>query len=364
MRTFLKPFRNCPRRFLARSASHDGSLPVSTGLESLIEVHEHATLPGIYTIGMRSPPVNVLSRELLQQLTATLRMLAAASDAGQDSEFDIASLAKEDKGTAITGSSSLLGASHQLRNRNKPRAVVLTSFVPGCFSGGLDLDVLAPQDEALLTPQSFGSYWFAFQDTWLQLQRLPIPIIAAINGNAPAAGCILATACDARVMVRNAGPSTKFRRATIGITAARAGFAAPSWVVADFRRVVDGAQAERLLCSGDTIDADHAHRIGLVDVVVDRVGAEEETWAEGDPRFDAAADVTLRAAALAMAVEYAAVPSFAFWLTKEPFRRKVLESLPDYDEARAADAREFYLRITSPATRQRLLQYRQSVSKK
>jgi hypothetical protein len=65
-----------------------------------------------------------------------------------------------------------------------------------------------------------------------------------------------------------------------------------------------------------------------------------------------------------MAVEYAAVPSFAFWLTKEPFRRKVLESLPDYDEARAADAREFYLRITSPATRQRLLQYRQSVSKK
>ena len=39
------------------------------------------------------------------------------------------------------------------------------------------------------------------QEMWLALYLTPLATVAAISGHAPAGGCMLAMACDARVMV-------------------------------------------------------------------------------------------------------------------------------------------------------------------
>ena len=39
------------------------------------------------------------------------------------------------------------------------------------------------------------------QEMWLAFYLTPLATVAAISGHAPAGGCMLAMACDARVMV-------------------------------------------------------------------------------------------------------------------------------------------------------------------
>jgi enoyl-CoA hydratase/carnithine racemase len=215
--------------------------------------------------------------------------------------------------------------------------LVLTSAVPNIYSGGLDLDVLARDPP--ISPKDFSAYSHVFQQTWLDLHRLPIPVIAAVNGNAPAAGCILAVACDARVMVRTTSTG---KPAAIGVTAARARFAAPPWVGADLGRLVGAAKAEQLLQLGTLVPAEVAASIGLVDRVVDGLGSglvasggdaaqALRVWSGAAPADDGEA---LTSEAIGLALDYMDTSAYAYWLTKATMRSEVLAALPDTRYAR------------------------------
>ena len=43
-------------------------------------------------------------------------------------------------------------------------------------------------------------FWTSLQELWMQLYGTSLAVGAAINGHSPAGGCLLAMACDYRVM--------------------------------------------------------------------------------------------------------------------------------------------------------------------
>lgn len=91
------------------------------------------------------------------------------------------------------------------------------------------------------------------------LSTLAKPTVAAIRGDCIGGGAALAIDCDLRI----AAADSRF-----GITPAKLGIVYPA---ASLERAVRllGPAAKRLLFTGDLIDAAEAHRIGLVDEVVE-----------------------------------------------------------------------------------------------
>jgi len=85
----------------------------------------------------------------------------------------------------------------ELRDPASPmRVVILTGAGTKAFCSGGDLADLATQraaDEAAAMIRLMG-------DALLALERLPVPVIAAINGHALGGGSEIALACDLRVL--------------------------------------------------------------------------------------------------------------------------------------------------------------------
>ena len=94
---------------------------------------------------------------------------------------------------------------------------------------------------------------------FLQVYTHRKPVISVVRGNALAGGCGLATVCDVIVASRET--------ARFGYTEVRIGFI-PSIVMVFLVRRVGEGKARELALRGHLIDADEAHRIGLVNYVV------------------------------------------------------------------------------------------------
>jgi enoyl-CoA hydratase len=98
------------------------------------------------------------------------------------------------------------------------------------------------------------------QNTFSSLEKLEIPVIAAVNGFALGGGCELAMACDMRV----ASKLAKFGQPEVNLGLIP-GYAATQRLA----RHVGLSNALYLLFTADMITADEALRIGLVQKVVE-----------------------------------------------------------------------------------------------
>ncbi|SEK28773.1 Enoyl-CoA hydratase/carnithine racemase [Sphingomonas palmae] len=137
------------------------------------------------------------------------------------------------------------------------RAVLLASDVPGIFCAGADLRDLARLADDVPARASFRT---AMRDGIEALASLPMPVIAGVEGGCHGAGVAVALACDLIV----AGPAAHF-----AIPPARLGIGYPAQDVARLSARVGRGQAARLLFTAETINADEALPIGLVDVIGD-----------------------------------------------------------------------------------------------
>jgi enoyl-CoA hydratase len=164
-----------------------------------------------------NPPLNLVTRELLEELDETLGVLTAAAPS------DV-------RAVVVTGSGrrAFCAGSHvgEFENQRGP--------------GGLERLAL---EERVST----------------RLAELAMPTIAAIEGNALGGGLELALCCDIRIASA---------RARLGLPEVRLAVTPGGGGTQRLPRVVGPARAKELILTGRILTADEGERIGLVNEVV------------------------------------------------------------------------------------------------
>jgi enoyl-CoA hydratase len=132
------------------------------------------------------------------------------------------------------------------------RALVVTG-AGSIFSAGLNVNEVLDHEK-----DRTGVLLDALRDALVGLFRFPKPTVAAINGPAIAGGCILACACDKRLIAAGA---------RIGATELKVGVAFPVFAV-ELLRHACGSSAEQLMFDAALLDAEEACACGLAHQVV------------------------------------------------------------------------------------------------
>lgn len=162
-----------------------------------------------------NPPLNLVTRELTEQLREALAQLAAADD--------VRAVVVSGRGERAFCAGSHIGEFEALRGRVAEGKLLLEKLV------------------------------------YRQLADLPMPTIAAIEGDALGGGLELALCCDLRVASE---------RARLGMPEVRLAVLPGSGGTQRLPRLVGPARAKELILTGRIITADEAERMGLVNQVV------------------------------------------------------------------------------------------------
>jgi enoyl-CoA hydratase/carnithine racemase len=127
------------------------------------------------------------------------------------------------------------------------------------------------------------------------MRRVPVPVIAAVNGVAAGAGSVIALAADLRILARSA--TFHFLFTKVGLAGADMGSAYL------LPRVVGLGRATEMLLLGEPVDAEAAMQVGLANRVVD----------DGD----------LLGEAHGLAAKLASGPTMAYGVTKTLLSREL-----------------------------------------
>jgi enoyl-CoA hydratase/carnithine racemase len=172
-------------------------------------------LGSIAHLELVNPPLNLVTRELTEQLRDALGRLRVADE--------VRAVVVTGRGDRAFCAGSHIGEFEGLRGRVAEGKLLLEKLV------------------------------------YRQLAELPMPTIAAIEGDALGGGLELALCCDLRVASS---------RARLGMPEVRLAVLPGSGGTQRLPRVVGPARAKELILTGRIIDADEAERIGLVNWVV------------------------------------------------------------------------------------------------
>jgi len=210
------------------------------------------------------------------------------------------------------------------------KGIILSSSMR-VFCAGLDLKELHQA-----SADNLFEFWQNFQDTLFSVYSSDKVVVAELGGVAPAGGCMLAMACDARVA------SDKCH---IGLNEAAFGLVAP-YFGAEMMEDVLGKRVAYAACSvGTVFPFVEADKLGMFDQVVSSEGAE--------------AGAALREAAEAVCEQWMRAPGRG--ATKSMMRgaRSAV-----WRAGQEAESRDFVTRVQDPATQSMIGAYLASLSKK
>jgi enoyl-CoA hydratase len=186
----------------------------------MVEVPElvrSARFEGTIVLTIDHPPVNVLSRAVLDALATRLR------EAEDDPEV---------------------------------RVIVLASAAERAFAAGANIREMAP-----MGPAEADVHGGRGQGITRAIERLPLPVIAAVHGVCLGGGCEIALACDFIV----ASADAQFGQPEINLGVM------PGWGgTRRLPRRIGAARARRWILTGRSVTAQEAADDGLVDRVVPR----------------------------------------------------------------------------------------------
>jgi enoyl-CoA hydratase len=177
---------------------------------------------GVVTvIRLNNPPLNLVSLEVTEALTAALTLIERDEEA---------------------------------------RAVILAGGGDRAFCAGSDIKEFASLHGRVAEGKLINE-----NAAYNQLAELPVPTIAAIEGNALGGGLELALCCDLRVAASTA---------LLGLPEVRLGVMPGSGGTQRLPRLIGLARAKELILLGEIIDAATALSFGLVNRVVPQGRAE------------------------------------------------------------------------------------------
>lgn len=171
-------------------------------------------------------------------------------------------------------------------DRRGSRAVVLTGE-GSIFSAGVDLFKVLDGGVDYLS-----DFLPVLSNVLREIAEFPNPVVAAMNGHAIAGGCILACACDYKVMAAGSG--------RVGVPELRVGVPFPAVPLEILRMVVPRQYLQEVVLLGRTYEPEEACTRGLVDEIVSKADLEER--------------------ALEIAFEMASVGAESFSVTKRQLR--------------------------------------------
>ena len=170
----------------------------------------------------------------------------------------------------------------ELRTRDDVRAVVLWGG-ERVFAAGADIKEMSG-----LTYADMLSWGMRLQEAFKLVARLPVPVVAAVNGYALGGGFELALTADFRVLGE---------RAKVGVPEIQLGVIPGAGGTQRLTRLVGPAKAKSMVFTGRHVDAEEALALGIADQVVP--------------------DADVYAAARTMAASYATGPAVALRAAKQ-----------------------------------------------
>lgn len=196
-----------------------------------------------------------------------------------------------------------------VRTGERLRALILTASGRRFFCTGGDVKQYAGERNL----DALKHHFARMQEVCRRLEQLPIPTIAAINGDAIGGGVELILACDFRIIAKHA--SLQFAQAKLGLATGWGGHHRLLNVVG-YRRALE------LLLTCRRLDAGAALAYGLVDRVADGDSLQSDalSWAEEMQTATPAAGRIIkqmllhaRTASFADAMAYANPRFFMLW---------------------------------------------------
>lgn len=143
---------------------------------------------------------------------------------------------------------------HDLAESESVRGAILTGQGT-IFSAGLDVVELYGYDES-----EIASFWESFGQLLEDMAGFPKPLVAAINGHAPAGGCVFALCADSRIMSEGKG--------RIGLNEVPVGVVLPGPIVELARHVLGNTRAADLIYHGALMLPEEAAAFGLIHSIV------------------------------------------------------------------------------------------------
>jgi enoyl-CoA hydratase len=142
----------------------------------------------------------------------------------------------------------------ELGRDDSVRCIILTGAGDKAFVAGGDIAEMSVKN-----PRTGREYGLAGQRALFAIERCPKPVIAAINGYALGGGTEIAMACDVRIASEKAKMGQP--EVVLGVTPGFGG-------TQRLPRIVNRGRGKELVMTGETIGAQEALRIGLVEKVV------------------------------------------------------------------------------------------------
>ena len=141
----------------------------------------------------------------------------------------------------------------KLEKDDRTHSIILTGSGK-FFSFGFDVPEFLTYSKS-----EFIRYLEKFTNLYTYMFQFPKPTIAALNGHVIAGGCMLATACDCRLMVKG--------NAKISLNEITFGVPVFAGSIEMLRYCVGSRNAQSILYSGAMYSAEEAFDLGLVDKV-------------------------------------------------------------------------------------------------
>lgn len=214
------------------------------------------------------PQTPALAGSCIRALSTTKRCFST-TDAKARQELQLTYLTEDDKqGIAVLGLNRpkarnsfsralvdrILESIEVLTHDKNVRVVILRSLTPGIFCAGADL-----KERATMTQQDVGRFVSKLRLMMTNIEQLPAPVIAAIDGAALGGGLEMALACDMRVVTSNV---------KLGLVETKLGIIPGAGGTQRLPRILNPAIAKELIFTARQITGDEAKALGIVNYAV------------------------------------------------------------------------------------------------